>query len=91
LGVRAAQGTFKINLIFGESSERLNMIKPTLLSKLINSIFGNYDPWWKGFFLPKDKWWKISPFQGEMDLILSKTVKELKAYGLPWLERNSAT
>ena len=91
VGVRAAQGAFTVNLIIGDNSERLNMIKPTLLSKVINSIFGKYDPWWKGMFLPKDKWWKISPFQSEMDSILFKTVKEVEAYGLSWLERNSAT
>ena len=91
VGVRAAQGTFTINLILGESSERLSMIKPTFLTKIINTIFWKYDPWWKGIFLPKDKWWKISPFQNEMDSIIFKTVQELEAYGLSWLERNSAT
>lgn len=91
VGVRAAQGTFTVNLILGESSERLNMIKPTLLSKIVNTILGEYEPWWKCIFLPKDKWWRISPFQNEMDSILSKTVKELEDYGLSWLERNNAT
>ena len=91
VGVRAAQGTFTVNLILGESSERLNMIKPTLLSKIVNTILGEYEPWWKCIFLPKDKWWRISPFQYEMDSILSKTVKELEDYGLSWLERNNAT
>jgi len=92
VGIRAAQGTFTVNLIDGNEFERLSMIKPTLLSKIANRVFGQYDPWWKGIFLPKDKWWKISPFQKEMDSIVEKTVKELEAYGISWLEgRGNAT
>ena len=62
------------------------MIKPTLLSIIINKVFGQYDPWWKGIFLPKDNWWEISPFQKKMDSIIRKTTKELEAYGISWLE-----
>jgi hypothetical protein len=86
VGVRAAQGTFTVNLIVGENFERLAMIKPTLFSMWVNKLFGTYDPWWKGIFLPKDKWWKISPFQKEMDSIVAKTVAELKSYGIAHLE-----
>ena len=84
VGTRFTQGTFTVNLICGERSERLAMIKPTYLSKWVNKLFGDYDPWWKGIFLPKDDWWKISPFQNEMDSIVGETVAELTSYGLAW-------
>ena len=86
IGIRSAQGTFTVNLIARGTTERLSMINPTPFSKFVNRIFGNYDPWWKGIFLPKDTWWRISPFQEEMDAIMKKTVIDLKAYGVAWLE-----
>ena len=91
VGIGTMQGEFTVNLIVGESMERLGMIKSTLLSKAVNKLFGDYDPWWKGVFLPKDKWWKISPFQEEMDSIVGKTVAELKEYGIAWIERREET
>lgn len=86
VGTRAMQGRFAVNLISGERFERLAMIKPTLISKLVNRLFGDSNPWWKGIFLPKDNWWKISPSQKEMDSILGKTVADLKSYGIAWLD-----
>lgn len=86
VGIRFTQGTFAVNLIVGDAFERLSMIKPTFFSKIVNTLFGEYDPWWKGVFLPKDKWWKISPFQKEMDAIIKKTTNELESYGIGWLE-----
>ena len=91
VGVRAAQGTFTVNLIAGDNFVRLAMIKPSLLSKWVKKLFGEYDPWWKGIFLPKDKWWQISPFQKEMDSIVGKTVAELKSYGIAWFESREQT
>ena len=41
--------------------------------------------------LPNDRWWKISPFQEEMDATIKETVDELEAYGIAWLEHESAT
>ena len=86
VGTRGMQGQFAVNLISGERFERLAMIKPTLMSKLVNRIFGDFDPWWKGVFLPKDNWWKISPFQKEMDSIMGETIVDLKSYGLAWFD-----
>lgn len=84
VGTRATQGRFAVNLISGERFVRLAMIRPTPMSKFVNRLFGDYDAWWKGIFLPKDDWWKISPFQNEMDSIIDKTVADLKAYGISW-------
>ncbi|MCF6226712.1 MAG: hypothetical protein L3J22_10500 [Xanthomonadales bacterium] len=86
LGTRSMQGQFTVNLISGERLERLAMISPTLMSKLVDKIFGGFDPWWKGIFLPKDYWWEISPFQKEMDSIIQKTVTDLKTYGISWFD-----
>lgn len=92
IGTRFTQGKFTVNLIVGDELERLGTIKPTVLSKVVNKVFGQNDPWWKAILLPKDKWWKISPFQKEMDSIIRKTIKELEVYGISWLEgRDSAT
>lgn len=91
IGTRAMQGRFTVNLISGERFERLAMIRPTLLSKWVYKLFGDYDPWWKGVFLPKDNWWKISPFQKEMDSTIGKTVTDLKSYGITWLESTEKT
>jgi len=38
-------------------------------------------------FFPKDDWWRISPFQKEMDSIINKTVADLNSYGIAWLGR----
>lgn len=86
VGVRAMQGRFAVNLIVHGRTERLAMHRPTLMSRLVERLFGDYDPWWKGIFLPKDDWWRISPFQKEMDAVVAKTVKDLEAYGIAWLE-----
>ncbi len=86
IGLRGAQGTFTVNLIAGDEFERLSKIRPTLFSKKVNRLFGKYDPWWKAILLPKDRWWKISPFQKEMDDILRKTLADLRSYGIAWLE-----
>ncbi len=86
VGTHSMSGKFTINLIVGNSYQRLAMLKPTLFSKFINWLFGNYDPWWKGLFLPKDNWWKISPFQKEMDAIIEKTIKDLESFGISWFE-----
>lgn len=89
VGIRSSQGIFTVNLIVGEKSERLNCIQSTWFSKLVNKVFGLYDPWWKDIFLPKDKWWEISPFQKEMDSIIRKNTIELEKYGIAWLEDDS--
>lgn len=86
VGIRGMQGRFTVNLVAGERFERLAMIKPTFLSKRVHRLFGDYDPWWKGLFLPKDDWWAISPFQKEMNSIMGKTVAALKSYGITWLD-----
>jgi hypothetical protein len=86
IGTRFMSGQFTVNLIIGDSFERLAILKPTLFSKFVNRLFGNYDPWWKGLFLPKDNWWKISPFQKEMDTIIKKTTYDLENFGISWFE-----
>ncbi len=87
LGLRGMAGEFTVNLIVGDMIERLGMVKPTLLLNFSNKVFGwNEEPWWMSLFLPKDKWWKISSFQKEMDSIMRKTTKALEIYGVPWLE-----
>lgn len=87
VGTRTMQGWFAINLISGDRAIRLAMIRPTLISKFVNWLFRDYDPWWKGIFFPKDDWWRISPFQKEMDSIINKTVADLNSYGIAWLGR----
>jgi hypothetical protein len=57
------------------------------MSKLVERLFGGYDPWWKGIFLPKDDCWEISPFQKKMDSIIQKTVANIKSYGISWFDR----
>lgn len=91
VGTRATQGRFAVNLISGERFVRLAMIRPTFMSKFVNWLFGDYDPWWTSFFLPKDDWWKISPFQKEMDSIVIKTVADLKSYGIAWFGSGKET
>lgn len=91
VGTRAMQGRFAVNLIAGERFERLAMIKPTVMSKLVNKLFGSVDPWWKAIFLPKDNWWKISPFQKEMDSIVGESVADLKSYGISWFDYEGKT
>ena len=86
IGVRGAQGSFTVNLFAGDEYERLSKLKPTPVSKIVTRLFGEYNPWWRDIFLPKDKWWEISPFQKEMDAILRKTLADLKSYGIAWLE-----
>jgi hypothetical protein len=86
VGVRAMQGRFAVNLLVSEEFERLATLRPSLMSKLVNRLFGDYDPWWKGILLPKDDWWEISPVQKEMDTIIGKTVTDLKSFGINWLE-----
>ena len=89
VGIRSAQGTFAVNLISTDRQVRLAMIRPTLMSRFVNWLFGDYDPWWKELFLPKDDWWKISPFQKEMDSIVMSTVSDLKSFGIAWFELNN--
>ena len=84
VGTRALQGRFTVNLISGKRFERLAMIRPTILSRIANRVFGDYNPWWKGLFMPKDDWWIISPFQKEMDSIIENTVSDLKSFGIIW-------
>lgn len=91
VGTRAMQGRFAVNLIAGERFERLAMIKPTVMSKLVNKLFGSVDLWWKAIFLPKDNWWKISPFQKEMDSIVGESVADLKSYGISWFDYEGKT
>lgn len=86
VGIRSTQGTFTVNLIFGDKQERLSCVNPTLFSKIVNALFKQYDPWWKGVFLPKDQWWEISPFQKEMDSTIKQTTNKLESYGIDWLE-----
>ena len=91
VGKRMMQGRFAVNLISGERFERLATIKPTIMSRLMNKLFGDFDPWWKGIFLPKDDWWKISPFQKEMDSIVGESVADLKSYGISWFDCEEGT
>ncbi len=84
VGTRAMQGRFTVNLISGDRVARLAMIRPTPMSKFVNWLFRDYDPWWKGIFLPKDDWWKISPFQKEMNSIVQKTANDLNSCGIAW-------
>ncbi|HPF31367.1 MAG TPA: hypothetical protein PLO25_03655, partial [Candidatus Saccharibacteria bacterium] len=53
VGTRTMQGWFAINLISGDRAIRLAMIRPTLISKFVNWLFRDYDPWWKGIFFQK--------------------------------------
>jgi hypothetical protein len=66
------------------------MVRPTRLSRALDRILGEHDPWWKGVLLPKDRWWRISAVQAETDAAVGKTVAALDAYGLSWLERHGA-
>lgn len=91
VGTRATQGQFAVNLISGERFERLAMIRPTLMSKLVNWLFGDYDPWWKGIFMPKDDWLQVSSFQKEMDSIITNTVADLELFGISWFDRENGT
>ena len=91
VGTRATQGQFAVNLISGERFERFAMIRPTLMSRLVNWLFGDYDLWWKGIFLPKDDWWQINPFQKEMDSIIKSTVADLEVFGISWFDREKET
>lgn len=64
----------------------MRMVKPTRLSGWVNRLLGHHDPWWKGLFLPKDRWWKMSPLEADMNAVVEETVNELEAYGIAWLE-----
>jgi len=86
VGVQGAAGTFTVNLVKGNELVRLHRLNPTWFSTLVRGLFGDYDPWWKDVFLPKERWLRICPFQKEMDSIVMETVKALKVYGMGWLE-----
>lgn len=87
VGVRAIQGRFAVNLFSEMRCARLATLRPTIVSRLANSLFGDYDPRWKGVFLPKDDWWRIDLFQAEMDSIVKQTVDNLKSFGISWFDR----
>lgn len=80
VGKRMMQGRFAVNLISGERFERLATIKPTIMSRLVNKLFGDFDPWWK-----------ISPLQKEMDSIVGESVADLKSYGISWFNCEKRT
>ncbi|NOG97287.1 MAG: hypothetical protein HND52_04845 [Ignavibacteriae bacterium] len=75
-----------MNLICGNKLVRLNMIRPALLSKVMNRLLGGRETWWKGIFLPKDKWWDINPDQNKTDAIVKKIVADLEFFGIKHLE-----
>lgn len=91
IGQRFMEGKFTVNLAIGEKTQRLGIVRETQLSRLVNRMFGGYDPWWKGIFLPKDKWRKISKSESQIDKTILETVECIEKHGLPWLNRNTAT
>ena len=91
LGQRFMAGKFTVNLVMGEKNIRLGIIRETRFSRFVNRLFGNFDPWWKGVFLPKDKWWKLSKSESRMDGSISEAVTCIEKHGLPWLYRQAST
>ena len=89
LGQRGMAGKFTVNLIIDGESERLGCVRLTKWSRAIDLLFGKYDPWWKGIFMPKDKWWKLDEFDAYMNQTMRKVLLMLEKQGLPWLERNA--
>jgi len=89
LGQRALAGKFTVNLEVGAETERLGCVRENWWSGFIYKLFGENDPWWKGAFLPKDKWWRISDSEASMDRTMREVLSMLEAHGLPWLERHS--
>jgi hypothetical protein len=85
-GKKYLNGIFTVNLICGNKLVRLNMIRPTFLSKVMNRLLGEKETWWKGIFLPKDKWWNISSDQNKTDAIIQKTIIDLDSFGIKYLE-----
>jgi hypothetical protein len=86
LGVRSAQGRFTVNLIAGDQRARLAMLRPSPAARVVERLLGDRDPWWKGIFLPKDRWWPVSSRQPQMDAAVGETIAAIEAYGLSWLE-----
>lgn len=91
LGQRFMEGKFTVNLTIGEKMDRLGIVRETHLSRFINRMFGNFNPWWKGIFLPKDKWWKVSKSEAQMDRTILEVISCIERHGLPWLNRKTAT
>lgn len=91
LGQRFMKGKFTVNLTIGEQTYRLGIIRETPFSRFINRMFGNFDPWWKGIFLPKDKWWKLSNSETQMEKTIMEAIVCIEKHGLPWLNRKTAT
>jgi hypothetical protein len=86
VGVRFMQGVFTVNLLAGERMQRLGVIRPTAVSRWVSELFGDFDPWWKGIFLPKDRWWTFDASRMDMDATVEDTVAEIKVYGIAWLQ-----
>ena len=91
LGQRFMEGKFTVNLVIGEKTDRLGTIRETRFSRFVNRLFGSFDPWWKGIFLPKDKWWNLSNSESQMDKSILEAVACIEKHGLPWLYRKTAT
>jgi hypothetical protein len=89
LGTRFMHGRFTVNLLTGEKSARLGIVRETRWSRFVNRMFGTYDPWWKGILLPNDKWWKLRATEARMDATLRQVVAMIEEHGLPWLTRSA--
>lgn len=88
LGQRGMAGKFTVNLIVDGASERLGCVRKTKWSRTIDLVFGNYNPWWKDVFMPKDKWWKLDEFDSYMNRTMNRVLFILVTDGMAWLEEN---
>lgn len=78
------EGKFTINLICENTTVRLGVIRQTPFSRMVNRLFGNFNPWWKGLLLPHDKWWKIGITENDMKKSFNKALQCLENHGLMW-------
>ncbi|KAA3641150.1 MAG: DUF4304 domain-containing protein [Proteobacteria bacterium] len=88
-GLRGLAGTFTVNLSVEEKTERLGTIRINSWSIFINKFFGDKESLLKAVFLPKDKWWKISENQINMNKTMNDVVKMISDHGLNWIEHNT--
>lgn len=87
IGQRFMDGRFTINLMCDEKFQRLGLVRDTPWSRLIERLFGGFNPWWKALFLPKDKWWRLGTSATSTDKQVLAALHCLETYGLRWLEQ----
>lgn len=84
-------GNFMVYLIIDNKTHALTELRLNPVSRVVLRWLGDRNPWWKEYFLPGIKLWKVHVDPEQMDASMREVLFDLENHWLPWMEKKLAT